>query len=434
MEREVLATAIDSIDQPRGIERGAARGLVDHRGLAKPPGKVAELAQLGGKTAKQQSTVLAVVRHNSLAVEIGQGALAIGLDHHEGLTGTGEMILGHDVPVIAQVAWLGYALAMTEPLAQLLATPDAYLHSLEGGEAVLVPMDRAAYRRSIFLDHRISPAGEGGWRVPVAELAGAAPPVQPMGWIFHVAHCGSTLLARALDELGGALVLREPLALRQLALQGDRSLLPAVLAMLSRRYPGEGASLVKANVPVNFMLDAIAAADPQAPAILLWSRLDDYLTAILRSPNHRAWVRNVTGLLSDKLGAELPESDAELAALLWTAQMREYARAIGMMPHAVSLEAETFFSQPAETLHAAAAHFGVLPAPGAVEDLVAGPLFNTYSKSPAQAFDNAARIGRNLALATSLASDLDVAQSWVETNAADIKSTMATVTSKALTT
>jgi len=323
---------------------------------------------------------------------------------------------------------------MTEPLAQLLATPDAYLHSLEGGEAVLVPMDRAAYRRSIFLDHRISLAAEGGWRVSAAELGGSVPEAQPMGWIFHVAHCGSTLLARALDELGGGLVLREPLALRQLALQSDRSLLPAVLAMLSRRYPGQGASLVKANVPVNFMLDAIAAADPQAPAVLMWSRLPDYLTAILRSPNHRAWLHNVTGLLSDKLGAERPESDAELAALLWTAQMREYAGAIAVMPHAVSLEAETFFSQPAETLHAAAAHFGVLPALGAVEDLVAGPLFNTYSKNPAQSFDNAARVRRNSALATSLASELDLAQSWVGANAADIKSTMAIITSKALTT
>lgn len=329
------------------------------------------------------------------------------------------MELGHDGRVIAQMAALGYARSMTQSLEQLLATPDAYLHSLEGGEAVLVPMDRAAYRRSIFLDHRISPAGEGGWRVPVAQLAEAAPTAQPLGWIFHVAHCGSTLLARALDELGGGLVLREPLALRQLALSPDPALLPAVLALLARRYPGEGASLIKANVPVNFMLEAIAAHDPQAPAVLLWSRLRDYLTAILRSPQHRGWVRNITALLAEHLGDLQGRSDAERAAALWAAQHRRFVSVLAQMPQARALEAERFFGDPAGSLHGAARLFGMSAADDAIAALAAGPLFSTYSKNPAASFDNAARQSLKQRSAQELAGEIAEAERWLAAHVRD---------------
>src|SRR5436305_6486131 len=114
---------------------------------------------------------------------------------------------------------IGSTMALT--LDDLFASPDHYLHSFEGDAAVFVSMDRAAYCRSIFLDGRISPVPGGAMRVPAAMLAGRVPRPAPTGWIFHVAHCGSTLLARALDQVQTNIVLREPLALRQLALAPD---------------------------------------------------------------------------------------------------------------------------------------------------------------------------------------------------------------------
>ena len=69
---------------------------------------------------------------------------------------------------------------------ELFGSPDHYLHSFEGDQAVFVPMDRAAYARSIFLDQRIQPAGKGAMRVPAGVLAGAAAGrrVLPTAWIF----------------------------------------------------------------------------------------------------------------------------------------------------------------------------------------------------------------------------------------------------------
>lgn len=303
--------------------------------------------------------------------------------------------------------------------AALFASPDHYLHSFDGDDALIVAMDRDAYARSIFLDARISPAGEGADRVPVRALLASLPTPASTMWIFHVAHCGSTLLARALEALGPNLVLREPVALRQVALAPDPQRLALTLAMLGKRYDLAMPTLVKANVPVNFILAEVAAFDAAAPAILLHCGLRDYLLAILRSDQHRAWVRGVTGLLAPHLGDLVGLSDAERAAALWLAQMQRFAAALTMMPAARSLDAETFFADPAAVLAAAARHFGIAADARAIDALVAGPLFATYSKNPGVAFDNAARVGRKAALEAALAHELEAARRWIERTAPD---------------
>src|SRR3712207_8997711 len=55
-----------------------------------------------------------------------------------------------------------------------------------------------------------------------------------------------------------------------------------------------------------------------------------------------------------------------------------------------SLDAETFFAEPAPVLKAAAEHLGVPLSESEIETAVEGPLFATYSKNPEQPFDNEA--------------------------------------------
>lgn len=276
-----------------------------------------------------------------------------------------------------------------------------------------MPMDRAAYHRSIFLDWRIEPTASRVMRVPVTALLPHVPAPKRTGWIFHVAHCGSTLLARALDQLPGNLVLREPLALRQLGLAPDANRLTLVAAMLSKRYAPELPTIVKANVPVNFLLPYLAEVEPEAPAIFLYSSLRDYLRAILRNDNHRAWVRNVTTQLSTYLGDMAALTDAERAARLWLAQMEAFAAAIARMPNARSLEAEDFFSEPRRQVALAATHLGVPIDDTTLDAITTGPLFSTYSKNPDLPFDNEARIARLLETDRALAPELEQAEQWV---------------------
>ncbi|MEQ1687350.1 MAG: hypothetical protein ABL874_02125, partial [Sphingopyxis sp.] len=132
---------------------------------------------------------------------------------------------------------------------------------------------------------------------------------------------------------------------------------------------------------------------------------------------HRAWLRNVTGLLAAHFSGEIPQSDAELAALLWFAQMQRFDTAMAQMPHSRSLEAEAFFARPAEALAAARALLGQAAKPTAIKALIAGSLFNSYSKNPAHKFGNAERLARRAKLQVELRPEITAAQHWLEENA-----------------
>jgi hypothetical protein len=301
---------------------------------------------------------------------------------------------------------------MTLTLAELQTSPDHYLHSFHGDDAVFVPMDRAAYHRSIFLDGRISAAAGGSMKVPVTSLTSVSRP-QPLNWIFHIAHCGSTLLARALDRPEGNLVLREPAALRQMGVSLDNVRLSVVLAMLGKRYLVNAPTIVKANVPVNFILPDIIATDTTARAIFLHCGLRDYLLAVLRSDGHRNWVRQVTNQFAPRIGNLTSLSDAECAAALWLGQMRAFAGVMQQMSDARSLDSEVFFSAPGPVLAAAAAHLGAPMSESHIAQTVSGPLFSTNAKNPSMAFDNRQRLARRNAIEKGLSPEIDQAEKWI---------------------
>jgi hypothetical protein len=302
---------------------------------------------------------------------------------------------------------------MALTLTDLLASPDHYLHSFQDDAAIFIPMSRSAYYRSIFLDARISPAANRPTRVAVRALAGAVPPRTSIGWIFHVAHCGSTLLARALDQLQTNLVLREPLTLRQLAFARDAERLSIATAMLSRRYQPALPSIVKANVPVNFLLPDLIGLDPQARAIFLHLSLHDYLLAVLRNDGNRQWLRRITTQLSSYLGDLAASSDAERAAALWMAQMAGFAAAIAHLPNARALDAEAFFAAPGHFIKLAADHLQVPITMEEVDVIVAGSLFARYSKIPDMPFNNEVRLSRLRDVELSLAPEFELAQNWI---------------------
>jgi hypothetical protein len=320
---------------------------------------------------------------------------------------------------------------MAPTLADLLASPDHYLHSFEGEAAVFVPMDRDAYHRSIFLDGRISRAAEGAMRVPVTMFKEHLPQAGT-GWIFHVAHCGSTLLARALDNPASNLILREPLALRQVAIAPESRRLALVAAMLGKRYRPDARTIVKANVPVNFILPQLTALDPTAPAIFLYLGLRDYLLAILRSADHRVWLNRVTQQLAGHLGDLSGLGDGERAAALWLGQIRAYAAAVPLLVNGRSLDAERFFADPATVLAVSAAHLEVPIDPAMATAITSGPLFTTYSKNPSLAFDNDARTTRRQALQSSLGNELAAAEAWIDRHGPDATSALSTLGNAAL--
>lgn len=318
----------------------------------------------------------------------------------------------------------------------LFANPDQFLFAFDGPDAIFAPMDREAYHRSIFMDRRLQAKDGPPTRATLEQLtaaqarAGAEP--KPIGYIFHIAHCGSTLLARALDSHDANLVCREPMALRQLGVARAQAFgqLPApefqkrlnlLTTLLSRRYNAAGPVIVKANVPVNFMIGPLMDLQPQQPAILLHFGLEPYLLAILKA--HQQWVQHISVELGAGIDAVVgaPANGAStpvLAARLWLAQMRLYARALETYPNAASLDADVLFARPREALAAAYRHFGQPLTAGEIEAIVGGPLFNHYSKNPNRAYDNETRRALLDAQRLELADALREARAWIETQPA----------------
>lgn len=321
-------------------------------------------------------------------------------------------------------------------ICDLFASPDHHLHAFDGDQAVFLDMDRAAYERSIFVDGRIQPASKRMLRAPVAPLVAfndqrrlRSPPGP--GWIFHVAHCGSTLLARALDRPGRLLSIREPLPLRQLGVEAAcgrpraddwAGRLRLVRDLLGRRYAEAEGVVVKANVPVNAILHPLTAGQAGGRAIALYFPLESYLAAVLRSPDHRRWVDRVTSEMAGAISPELAGLDrpttAQRAAALWLFQMRAFARLLADCPQAVSLDADTLFDAPRDSVAAAAALFGAPFDDATLDAVIEGPLFGQYSKNPGVAFSNSERLARRKNVLASLSDDLLSARRFIETRLA----------------
>ncbi|MDG5489597.1 hypothetical protein NYR55_13315 [Sphingomonas sp. BGYR3] len=297
------------------------------------------------------------------------------------------------------------------PLDQLLASPDHHGHAIDGSDMLFARMSRTHYAESIFLDQRIVRAAQDNVRVPLSalgQMASASP--LPATWIFHMAHCGSTLLARALDRPDGPLVLREPVPLRQIAAAlAQRPADPRPLAALyriaaalaSRRYRPDWPTIIKANVPVNFAIDPLLDS-AGSQAVFLYFPLEPYLAAVLRSDGHRQWVGRITEELKPAIEASAGPlgglDPVGRAAILWLAQTRRFIAAMDRYPASWSLDAGSLTAQPGATLDALADRLGLDWMAGQGRAIAEGPLFSTYSKKDGVRFDDAMRRAREAAV------------------------------------
>jgi hypothetical protein len=317
--------------------------------------------------------------------------------------------------------------------------PDLYLLEFTARGGNIVPMNRDSYMQSIFTDKgRIVPASPTGWEIGMADLLrgyeGQGLKQPALGFVFHIAHCGSTLLARALDVADRTLVYREPYTLRQLAAdaagrpEGPKDLsswqrqLRLSTGLLGRTFSDGQAAIVKANVPVNFIIPQLMGLADGSRGILLYAGLERYLLSVLKSPMHQRWVMNVLGHIAGAVMTTDPLGSAQLAgitppqaaACLWLAQMYRYSDALAADARLKSLDCEDLFSRPADTVAAAFGHLGVRMSAGEVADIVASDLFARHAKNPDRAYDSADREAELQQLKRQLAAELAAGMAWAD--------------------
>jgi hypothetical protein len=321
---------------------------------------------------------------------------------------------------------------------ELFQRPDLYLLEFGGPNAYFVRMTRETYLRSIFTDRqRIVAASAQAWATPTSNLLSQyesqSLPQPRLGYIFHLAHCGSTLLARALDHSSQLLVYREPSALRQLAVEFTAMpggsydggtlarRLQLVTGLLGRTYENSQTAIVKANVPVNFILPQLMELNSDSSAILLYAPLRSYLLSVLKSPQHQQWVTGVVRELAggikriELLADVVPEtlSPARAAACLWLTQMLNFHQIVESTDRVRTLDCEILFDRPLDTLEAAFALFCARLEAEEIQKIVSSDLFSHHAKLPDFRFDNAARKVELDQLAHTLGDQITEGTDWL---------------------
>ncbi len=267
------------------------------------------------------------------------------------------------------------------------------------GQAWVLHFEPRDYRRASFLDRRAMQHREmSGWVLSRAELDAAmiGKVDLPVHWLFHIGHCGSSLVSRLLDLIPGVLGLREPLPLLTLAHgRGDPatdSWQGPVVSLLARGFADTGAVVVKPTSLVTTLASTLLADGGRA--CLLWVDLQTWLATMLRDEQLKGGVFDTEPLRLQSLELGSATSDGGRLARAWLAEQLRWQRLAtdpALAARLIDLDFARVIADPAGATARLAAHYG-LPVP---EDwgqrIAASGLLGRYAKDDAVHFDADAR-------------------------------------------
>jgi len=257
-------------------------------------------------------------------------------------------------------------------------------YDLENSSFTLLKIDESLYRSASFLDQRVEPDSPEKLRYDLKQLQSLFPDHgmrrQQSMFIFHIGHCGSTLLSRALASSLEVLPVREPLTLRHLA--GDfrnsdatgtgpshnacSSRLETTLRALARNFHPGQTPVIKATSTCNNLILPILEQRETSRAILMFVKLESYLAGMLgkQTPaldlqghalsrmNDWAGIKNSRPLKAGGM------AENELAVLAWLTSMRYLTEAEARLGNqATLLDFEVFLQQTDAELARVAQYF-----------------------------------------------------------------------------
>lgn len=279
----------------------------------------------------------------------------------------------------------------------------------------------------------------GPIRAPLAPLlefhsrcSAAAPPLR---FVWMTDFCGSTLLAKGLNEAPGLYLYNEPRAFADLAVARRymdaglydfpldlwRSLLRFALSQHGKVFSPGDVALIKEWPLSNYILHDILGASSDHRGVFLYASLRDYLNKCLKSQARRQLARDRVS----KIFIEIPRNktlarvdisrltDSQAAALHWL-HLMYWHRDQGYAEHQQlrTLASEAFFTDRADSLRKAAVFFGCPLSVEAVEQIVAGPVFQRYSKQASASFSMEERAKRDADTEQRFAKEIAAGLNW----------------------
>lgn len=296
---------------------------------------------------------------------------------------------------------------VAEQLQRCLADPDwlPFKLDLAGQKILLVNLPASHVGEAAFLDERALRPGSKGFWIALHDFEQITAPPPTASALFHVGHCGSTLLSRLLGEAGGIRALREPLVMREIA-QGKAQELGAaeswfrvLWGWLSRSERG----------PVHIKLTSACAnllpwfLPLGVPATALYVDLETYLTSASRgggAGHDVAAFAQQRGLEWKQLYPETPppSQPAELAAAGWAVCMTHFTQAQQSKPEQLMLlNFDDWLGNIGGVTSRLMRHYGFSET---LDDVASIPLLGQYAKKTDVPYDGQARQA-DLALARS---------------------------------
>lgn len=293
---------------------------------------------------------------------------------------------------------------------EILSDPNYLPFRLDPVErrVLFVRIEGEVRQQAAFLDERLLTGNAQGAWLALDALPLAPATLPPLHFIFHIGHCGSTLLSRLLQEWPCVQSLREPLPLRTLSTLRQepgsdsaifsaaqwQGMLHTLLALWARPLPGIDATTLKATSSCNGLIEPILATTPASRAILLDMSLEPYLATLFKSPDSvrdaAAGAAERLAFLRDTLQDDLPSLHAlslpQLCAMGWLAEQLRFNELTdgAHASRVLRIRFEALLQDPRHALQRIAAHLG-WSAEG-VQAAVASSAWGRYSKAQDHAY------------------------------------------------
>jgi hypothetical protein len=269
----------------------------------------------------------------------------------------------------------------------------------------------------------LGPGVDGGW-APLGEIdaaVGKTPPAKT-GFIFHIGHCGSTLISRLVEEAGSVCALREPLALRQFALldadlpEGlslwDEATLRRRMDVYFRTASCGEMTIIKATS----WCGALSARVP-GPAVFCYVKPEAYVASMLGGANNPVDLRlhaplrlkRLRRLCSAPVADLAALSPGEMAAMSWAAETATLAPS-----PVLALDFDDFLQRQEELLGALLTQFALPSSPQKIRTTLSGPLMRTYSKDASFNYSPQDRREIIAEHATNNAAEISRARTWLD--------------------
>lgn len=297
----------------------------------------------------------------------------------------------------------------------IASNPSWYIHNYLPIQQnfVLAFLEELQFVEAPFLDQRFNAQIRNFFQVSFEDLDARFPASlsasRPAVYIFHIGHCGSTLISRALGATPSVLALREPLILRVLSnslreldsplswlsLAQFQRLQTIILTALERRFRPSQLPLIKATSTGNNLIGPVLESHPLRRALLIHQPLESYLAGMLRFREHNLGdIRNqsqtrlqdwhdISGDQELRLSSLEP---VDLVVIAWLSSMARMARAQENHPDRVlRVDFEGFLAHPEARLEEMAGFAGLADAARSIVDAYPR-ISGYYSKNSSQLF------------------------------------------------